>query len=106
MPVIDRTKYVDISGYFTNTASGDTNTYTAPSNGWIYLSLDDVTEVNLESQTSGGLTNYGDYRSRSSNGALLCLFPVRKDDVFVSQWYTTTTVAVTNAYFIPCQGNI
>ena len=102
----DRSARVDISGYFTNMASGDTNTYTAPSNGWIYLSLDDVTEVNLESQTSGGLTNYGDYRSRSSNGALLCLFPVRKDDVFVSQWYTTTTVTVTNAYFIPCQGNI
>ena len=102
----DRSARVDISGYFTNMASGDTNTYTAPSNGWIYLSLDDVTEVNLESQTSGGLTNYGDYRSRSSNGSLLCLFPVRKDDVFVSQWYTTTTVTVTNAYFIPCLGNI
>lgn len=102
----DRSARVDISGYFTNMASGDTNTYTAPSNGWIYLALNDVTAVNLASQTSGGLTNYGDYRSRSSNGAILCLFPVRKDDVFVSQWYTTTTVTVTNAYFIPCQGNI
>ena len=102
----DRSARVDISGYFTNMASGDTNTYTAPSNGWIYLALNDVTEVNLESQTSGGLTNYGDYRSRSSNGALLCLFPIRSGDVFVSQWYTTTTVTVTNAYFIPCQGNI
>ena len=102
----DRSARVDISGYFTNMASGDTNTYTAPSNGWIYLALNDVTAVNLTSQTSGGLTNYGDYRSRSSNGALLCLFPIRSGDVFVSQWYTTTTVTVTNAYFVPCLGNI
>ena len=102
----DRSARVDISGYFTNMASGDTNTYTAPSNGWIYLALNDVTAVNLTSQTSGGLTNYGDYRSRSSNGALLCLFPIRSGDVFVSQWTTSTTVTVTNAYFIPCLGNI
>lgn len=102
----DRSSRVDISGYFTNTANGDTNTYTAVANGWIFLSLNDVTAVNLASQTSGGLTNYGDYRSRSSNGALLCLFPIRSGDVFVTQWYTTTTVTVTNAYFIPCQGNI
>ena len=102
----DRSARVDISGYFTNTASGDTNAYTALANGWIYLSLSDVVTVHCFAQTSNNLSHYGQTFSRPSVGQLYCLFPIRSGDVFVTQWYTTTTVTVTNAYFIPCQGNI
>lgn len=102
----DRSSRVDISSYLTNTASGDTNTYTAPSNGWIYLALNDVVVAHCFAQTAGNLSHYGQTFARASVGQLHCLFPIRKDDVFVSQWYTTTTVTVTNAYFIPCLGNI
>ena len=105
MPV-DRGSRVDISGYFTNTANGDTNTYTVPANGWIYLNLNDVIVAHCFAQTAGNLSHYAQTFARASAGQLHCLFPVRKDDVFVSQWYTTTTVTVTNAYFIPCQGNV
>lgn len=102
----DRSARVDISGYFTNTANGDTNTYTVPANGWIYLNLNDVVVAHCFAQTVGNLSHYGQTFARASAGQLHCLLPVRKDDVFVSQWYTTTTVTVTNAYFIPCQGNV
>lgn len=102
----DRSARVDISGYFTNTANGDTNTYTVPANGWIYLNLSDVVVAHCFAQTVGNLSHYGQTFARASAGQLHCLFPVRKDDVFVSQWYTTTAVTVTNAYFIPCQGNV
>lgn len=102
----DRSARIDISGYFTNTANGDTNTYTVPVNGWIYLNLNDVVVAHCFAQTAGNLSHYGQTFARASAGQLHCLFPVRKDDVFVSQWYTTTTVTVTNAYFVPCLGNI
>lgn len=102
----DRSSRVDISGYFTNTANGDTNTYTVPANGWIYLNLNDVVVAHCFAQTAGNLSHYGQTFARASVGQLHCLFPIRKDDVFVSQWYTTTTVTVTNAYFVPCLGNI
>lgn len=102
----DRSARVDISGYFTNTANGDTNTYTVPANGWIYLNLNDVVVAHCFAKTAGNLSHYGQTFARASVGQLHCLFPIRKDDVFVSQWYTTTTVTVTNAYFVPCLGNI
>ena len=103
----DRSARIDISSYFTNTGTGDTNAYTVPANGFIYLSVTDVVTLHVFSQTSGGLTNYGDTRGRNSVGLLNAFLPVRKDDVFVSQWYTTlTNVSLTSAYFIPCQGNV
>ena len=104
---VDRGSRVDISSYFINTSSGDTNRYTVPSNGYIYVSVNDVTTIHMVSQTSNGLTNYADTTNRSTPGRLFSMFPVRKNDIFVCQWYTTSTnVIVDNAYFIPCQGNI
>ena len=102
----DRSARLDISSYFINTGYGDSNTYTVPANGWIYLNLNTVNAVTLLSQTSGGLTNYGDYRSRNNDGVLFCLFPVRNGDVFRSQWYTSSSVTVSYAYFIPNFGNV
>ena len=101
----DRSARLDISSYFTNTGNGDSNTYTVPANGWIYLNLNTVNNVNLISQTSGGLTNYADNRSRNNDGVLFCLFPVRNGDVFRAQWYTGSSVTVSYAYFLPCLGN-
>ena len=103
----DRSARIDISSYFTNTGTGDTNTYTVPANGFIYLLVTDVVTLHIFSQTSGGLTNYGDTRGRNSVGQLNAFLPVRKGDVFTSLWYTTlTNVSLTSAYFIPCQGNV
>ena len=103
----DRSARVDISAYFTNTANGESNQMTVPADGWIYLALDNVVIINLVCNTSGGLTNYADSRSRASVGSLLVTFPVRKNDVFKTTWYTTSAaVTVSSAFFIPCKGNV
>ena len=103
----DRTSRVDISAYFTATASGDMNKVTAPGDGFIYLALIDVLLAHCFSQTSNGLTHYGQTFGRNNVGQLYVMFPIRKNDVFACQWYTTAAaVTVSNAYFIPCKGNI
>ena len=102
----DRSARIDISSYFTNTGTGDTNTYTVPANGYINLQLTDVIAVHCFSSTSNNLTNFCQTFSRASDGMVYVLFPVRKDDVFKSTWYTSTTVNVGGAFFIPCQGNV
>ena len=104
----DRSARIDISSYFTNTGTGQSNSYTVPANGYIYLTLSELTNVHCFSCSSGNVTNYAQTFTKLSNstGALYVLFPVRKNDVFVATWYTTTTVSVDGAYFIPCQGNI
>ena len=102
----DRSARIDISSYFTNTGTGDTNTYTVPANGYINLQLTDLIAVHCFSSTSNNLTNFCQTFSRASNGIIYVLFPVRKDDVFKTTWYTSTTVNVIGAYFIPCQGNV
>lgn len=102
-----RDSRVDISSYFTDTSNGGVNRYTVPANGYIYLSVTDVVSMHILAQTSNTLTHYGDTKARGSVGQLNALLPVRKDDVFVCQWYTTATnVTLNNAYFIPCQGNV
>lgn len=103
----DRSARIDISSYFTATSNGAVNKYTVPANGYVYLNVADVVSMHLFSQTSNNLTHYGDTKARGSVGQLNALLPVRKDDVFACQWYTTATnVTLTNAFFIPCQGNV
>lgn len=104
----DRSTRIDISSYFTNTGTGDTNTYTVPANGYIYLTLSELTNVHCFSRSSDNVTNYAQTFTKLSNsaGVLYVLFPVRKNDVFVVTWYTATTVSVDGAFFIPCQGNV
>lgn len=103
----DRTARVDISAYFTNTANAATNRVTPPEDGYIFLGLTDVLTVHCFSQNASNLTHYGQTFARPSAGQLYCLFPVRKNDNVAVQWYTTATdVTVSNAYFIPCKGNI
>ena len=103
----NRSARLDISSYITNLGNGDNNVYTAPANGYIWLHFTSVNNALCFSQTSGGLTNYAQTFSRySGDGLLYVFFPVRKDDTFVVQIYTSSTAVVQNAYFYPCQGNI
>ena len=103
-----RNTRIDISSYFTNLGSGDTNFYSVSANGYIYMQLKDITTVHcfdFES-LSTTLAEYAQTFSRGTDGQLYVLFPVKKDHVFKSTWYTTTTVTISGAYFIPCQGNV
>jgi hypothetical protein len=103
----DRSARIDISSYITNLGNGGNNTYTVPANGYIWLHFTSINSALCYSQTSGGLTNYAQTFSRyQGDGQLYAFFPVRKNDIFVVQIYTSSTAVVQNAYFIPCQGNV
>ena len=103
----DRSARIDISSYFTNTGTGDKNTYTVPANGYIYMDVNDCVSLYMFSQTTGNLSNYGNSICRNAVGRVIGFLPVRKDDVFTSQWYTSATnVTLASAFFIPCQGNV
>ena len=103
----DRSARIDISSYFTNTGTGDKNTYTVPANGYIYMDVNDCVSLYMFSQTTGNLSNYGNSICRNAVGRVMGFLPVRKDDVFTSQWYTSATnVTLASAFFIPCQGNV
>lgn len=96
---------VDISSYFTNTGSGDTNSYTALANGWVYLYVTACSTLTAYVQTSNN-TLYSDYKERSSDGQIRIMLPIQKNNRFTSLWTTSTTVSITKAVFIPCLGNI
>lgn len=103
----DRSARVDISAYFTNTANGANNTLVSPADGYIYLHLTDVVTVHCSSQNASTLTNYSQTFACANAGLVFCMFPVRKNDNVLVQWYTTAAaVTVSNAYFIPCKGNV
>lgn len=103
----DRSARIDISSYFTDTSNGVVNRYTVPANGYIWLHFTSINSAVCYSKTSGALTKYAQTFVRSQgDGLLYAFFPVRKDDKFVVQIYTSSTAVVQNAYFIPCQGNV
>ena len=103
-----RNTRIDISSYFTNLGSGDTNSYSVSANGYIYMQLKDIATVHCFDFESLSTTvaDYIQTFSRGNDGQLYVLFPVKKDHIFKSTWYTTTTVTISGAYFIPCQGNV
>ena len=103
----DRSARIDISSYITNLGNGDNNQYIVPANGYIWLQFTSVTGIICYSQMSNTMTNYAQTFTRSQgDGQLYAFFPVRKDDRFIVQIYTSSTAVVQNAYFIPCQGNV
>lgn len=104
----DRSARIDISSYFTNLGSGDINSYSVSANGYIYMQLKDIVTVHCFDFESLSTTvaDYIQTFSRGNDGQLYVLFPVKKGHVFKSQWYTNTTVTISGAYFIPCQGNV
>ena len=103
LPVIDRTKYVDISGYFTNTGTGETNTYPVTANGWIYLRLSNISGCQAEIYDSSDNRLYA---VSSSGGIEQIMIPVVSGGSFKTQWATGSAVTVNIARFIPCQGNV
>lgn len=94
---------IDISSYFSNTGSGDTNSYTASANGWIYLRLGDLSGC----QATIYDTNNNRLWGQSTTGSVEQItIPILKDQTLTTRWATTSSVNVTNARFIPCQGNV
>lgn len=103
LPNVNTSSFVDISGYFTNTGNGDTNTYSVTANGWVYLRLTDIGGCQLSVLDSNNNRLYGS--TSSGNLEQLCL-PVVAGTVVETQWTTSTSVTVAIARFIPCQGNV
>ncbi len=103
LPSGDASNFIDISSYFTNTGSGDTNSYTALANGWIYLRLGDISSCQATVYDASNNRMWG----QSSTGSVEQItVPILKGQTFTTQWNTSTTVNVANARFIPCQGNV
>ena len=99
------TGYVDISSYFTNTGDGQTNSYTASVNGWIYLNVV-ATRLVMQIRDSNDNNIYADMRVRSSDGTIYMTIPISSGNKLLTQWFTSSSVTVTTARFIPCQGNV
>ena len=103
----DRSARIDISSYFTNTGTGNTNDYSVPANGFIFLNLLNAFAVTCYSIDGTNNVNYAQSYFRPVDGQIYILFPVRKNDVFRTLWTANGgTITVTSAYFIPCQGNV
>lgn len=94
---------IDISSYFSNTGSGDTNTYTALANGWIYLRLGDISGYQATILDANNNRMWG--QSSMGNVEQITI-PILKGQTLSTQWNTSSTVYVAIARFIPCQGNV
>ena len=104
LPSGNASDQIDISSYFSNTGSGNANSYTAPANGWIYLYV--TTCKTLTAYIQNADTLYSDYKERSNDGQIRMMLPIQKNNRFSTQWTTSTAVSITKAVFIPCQGNV
>ena len=88
---------IDISSYITD-FSGTANTYTAPANGWVTISINNCTGI--QAYIAGFL---GDSRTRQTAGTIKFLMPICKNQTINLQVYGGS---IDNARFIPCQGNV
>ena len=103
----DRSARIDISSYFTNTGTGNTNDYSVPANGFIFLNLLNAFAVICYSIDGTNNVNYAQSYFRPVDGQIYILFPVRKNDTFRTLWTSNGgTITVTGAHFIPCLGNV
>lgn len=102
----DRDSRINILGSFINTGSGQSNTYTAIANGYIYLGLANCGNVFCTCLNSQNQIIYRQSFVRSGDGSVYILFPITKNNIFKCEWYTGSTITVNDAFFIPCQGNI
>ena len=95
---------IDISAYFTYTGTGETNVYTVPSNGWIFLYLATISscEAKVLDAAQNVLWGTNGYGFRE-----MLMIPVVAGSTLQTQWTTEyPTVTVLTAKFYPCQGNI
>lgn len=103
LPSGNSSDFIDISSYFSNTGTGDTNSYTASANGWVYLRLGDISSCQATVYDANNNRMWG----QSSTGSVEQMtIPILKGQTLSTQWNTSSTVNVANARFIPCQGNI
>ena len=103
LPNVNTSSFVDISGYFTNTGTGEFNSYPVTANGWIFLRLGTISSCQASVLDSNSNLLYG---TTTSNGVEQILVPVIAGTTFQTQWATGSAVVVATARFIPCLGNI
>ena len=97
LPSGNASDVIDISSYITD-FSGTPNTYTAPANGWVTISINNC--MGIQAYISGFL---GDSRTRQTAGTIKFLMPICKNQTINLQVYGGS---IDNARFIPCQGNV
>ena len=103
LPSGNLSEQIDISSYFANTGTGDTNSYTASANGWIYLRLNDINSCQATIYNSNNIRMWG----QSTTGSVEQItIPILKGQTLTTQWVTASSVNVATARFIPCQGNV
>jgi hypothetical protein len=88
---------IDISSYFT-VLDGTANTYVAPANGWISITM--TNSSGIQAYING---LWGHQIVRSSVGGIRFLMPILKNltaNIFIFGG------TIDNARFIPCQGNV
>ena len=88
---------IDISSYLVN-LDGTANTYTAPANGWISITMSNSSGVQAY---INGL--WGHQIVRPTAGGIRFLMPILKDKTVNILIFGGT---IDNARFIPCQGNV
>ena len=103
LPSGDASNFIDISSYFANTGTGDTNSYTASANGWIYLRLGDLSDCQATVFDANNNRMWG--QSVTGNVEQITI-PILKGQTLSTQWATGSSVYVAIARFIPCQGNV
>ena len=101
-----RDNAIDISSYFTNFNNGDTNQYAPTVNGWIYLETTGCNALHCFCTTTGNLVHYGNTVARANDGMAYVTFPVLANTLFKCTWYSNTTITLSRAWFLPCQGNV
>ena len=88
---------IDISSYLVN-LDGTPNSYTAPANGWIAITMSN--SLGIQAYITGFL---GHQIVRPTTGGVRFLMPILKDKTANILIFNGT---IDNARFIPCQGNV
>ena len=101
-----RDNAIDISSYFTNFNNGDTNQYEPTVNGWIYLETTGCNALHCFCTSTNNLVHYGNTVARDNDGMAYVTFPVLANTLFKCTWYSNSTITLSRACFIPCQGNV
>ena len=97
LPSGNRNDIIDISSYLVN-LDGAANTYTAPANGWIAITMNNC--AGMQAYIAG---LWGHQIVRPSAGGVRFLMPILKNQTASIFVFGGT---IESARFIPCQGNV
>ena len=89
LPSGNASNFIDISSYFANTGTGDTNSYISSCQATVY----DANNNRMWGQSATGSVEQ-------------ITIPILKGQTLTTQWITGSSVNVATARFIPCLGNI